>query len=413
MERHYLKRGLEERLIELFKVFPVVVVSGARQVGKSTLLEHAYPNISRVVFDPSIDIENARADPELFLNHRKPPVILDEIQYAPELVSTIKRRLEKERPPGQYLLTGSQQWGVMKLLAESLAGRAVFLDLDGFSLQEISDTTPGSSWLGEWLTKSSEDFIMKCSRLKLPGTLFETIWRGSLPEAQFLEIQNIPPFHAAYLRTYVERDVRLLAEISDLQSFARFFRLCGALTAQEINYSEIGRELGLTPQTAHRWLDLLKATYQWYEIPPYSGNTIKRISTKGKGYLSDTGLACFGQAISTPDAISAHPLWGSLFETLMVSQVRKQCQLLNPPPILYHWRSHGGAEVDLLLEYNGKFYPIEVKGNSRPTGHDTRGIQAFREAYPHLKIEKGLVIAPAESAHPLSEDVVVIPWDLQ
>src|SRR3989338_5825043 len=236
----YVPRAQEKQLKELFKTFPVVVVTGARQVGKSTLLTHLFQDLPHVLFDPTVDVENVRADPDLFLRNRKTPLILDEIQYAPELVSAIKRTLEKDRRPGQYLMTGSQQWEVMKHLSESLAGRAVFLDLEGFSLAEIAETIPEKAWLERWL-EDPETFIRSSQeRLAPQRPVFEQLWRGSLPEAQSLELNYLPDFFMSYMRTYLERDLRLMAEVQDLELFSRFIRLVGALTAQEINSSQLG-----------------------------------------------------------------------------------------------------------------------------------------------------------------------------
>lgn len=404
---------LTDRLFNLKKSFPIVVISGARQVGKSTLLQNTLGKDAEiVVFDPVIDIENARRDPDLFLDNHPTPLILDEIQYAPELVASIKRRVDLDRTPGQYVLTGSQQWGVMKSMAESLAGRAVFLDLHSFSLFEINQHYGARPWVARWL-ESQEDFLAeKGKRFDSRITLYNQLWRGFLPEAQFLPADVIPDFLVAYQRTYIERDVRLMASVSDLHVFGRFFQLVSALTAQEINYSQLGRELGLTPQTAQRWLDILKSTFQWFELPAYSGNSIKRLSGKPKGYISDTGLACLTQAISTPKAIGGHPIWGALFETAVAAEIKKQTVILTPGPNFYHWRSYSGAEVDLLLEFNGVFYPVEIKAKTNPTRRDTMGISAFRKTYPRLNIAKGLVIAPCSSVMQLSENDYAVPWDL-
>ncbi|MDM8536102.1 DUF4143 domain-containing protein [Desulfobacterales bacterium HSG17] len=410
----YHERILTDRLNRLSSVFPVVVISGARQVGKSTLLANTLgKKMDTVVFDPVIDVENARLDPELFLNNRRSPVILDEIQYAPELVSAIKRRVDINRStPGQYILTGSQQWGVLRSIAESLAGRAVFLDLDGFSLAEISHEKRQSPWLDKWI-EDSQAFIKSFSGRHLTNiTLYEQLWRGFLPEAQFIPLDTIPDFYAAYQRTYIERDARLFADVSDWQLFGRFLRLMAAMTAQEINYSQIGRELGLTPQTARRWLDIFKATFQWFELEPFSGNAVKKVSSKPKGYISDTGLACAAQAISSPMAIGGHPLWGALFETAAVAEIRKQCSFLSPSPRMYHWRTYGGAEVDIVIEYNGRFYPIEVKAGTNPSRRDTSGISSFRKRYPEIAVENGLVLAPVERIIPLSENDYAVPWDV-
>jgi uncharacterized protein len=202
-----------------------------------------------------------------------------------------------------------------------------------------------------------------------------------------------------------------MADVSDWQQFGRFVRLAAALTAQEINRSHLGREIGITPQTAQRWLAMLVATFQWVEVPAFHANSIKRISSKSKGYLADTGLACSLQSISSPDALAGHPVFGALFETAVVNELRKQAATVASPPVMYHWRSHGGAEVDLVLERNGTYYPIEIKLRSRPTRADTRGIRAFRESYPALDIAPGLVLYPGEEALLLNDEDVAVPWD--
>jgi len=409
----YTHRSLTDKLELLARTFPVVVVSGARQVGKTTLLTHVFgERTDLVVFDPAQDIGNARRDPDLFLDNHPAPVILDEIQYAPELVAAIKRRVDRDRRPGQYLLTGSQQWNVLRTLADSLAGRAVFLDLEGFSLGERARENNGSAWLSAWMDNPETFLAPPRQRLALPHPPYELIWRGCLPEATGLPLTTVPDFWAAYFRTYIERDVRLLAEISDWHTFGRFVRLAAALTGQEINAAQLGRELGIQPQTAHRWLDLLMATFQWFEVPAFSGNALKRVSGKAKGYFADTGLACWAQAVSSPAALGGHPLWGHLFESFVAAELRKQLALLAPSPRLHHWRSAGGAEVDLLLERDGRFYPIEIKGRTRVSSADARGIRAFREAYPELPVAQGLVIALCEAPLRLTPFALALPWDL-
>jgi len=229
----YYPRFLADRLQSLFNAFPVVVVSGARQVGKTTLLQHLYGREAEmVVFDPVQDIGNARQDPDLFLDNHPAPVILDEIQYVPQLVAALKRRVDRDRRPGRYLLTGSQQWQVMCSLAESLAGRAVFLDLEGFSLGEVARAGPDSAWLGAWLADPEGFSGQRRSLLDLPAGPFEMVWRGSLPDAVQLAAAVLPDFWSAYFRTYVERDVRLLTEVEDWHTFGRFVRMAAALTGQ-------------------------------------------------------------------------------------------------------------------------------------------------------------------------------------
>ncbi|MDA3874798.1 MAG: DUF4143 domain-containing protein [Kiritimatiellae bacterium] len=371
-----------------------------------------FPKAEHIVFDSVVDVGNAKEDPELFLRNRGTPLILDEIQYVPELVPSIKRQVDQHKEKGLYILTGSQQWSVMKTASESLAGRASFVDLEGFCLSEIFEQPTENHWLKRYLEDPASFVQTKQKRLDSKAGLFEQLWRGFLPDANSFELEWIPEYFQGYLRTYIERDVRLLGEVADWGQFSRFVRISSALSAQEVNHSQLGREIGITPQTAQRWLSMLRATYQWFEIPAFHGNTLKRISSKPKGYFGDTGMASHLQMISSPDVLSGHPLAGSFFETAVVSEIRKLSKTLPVPPALYHWRSHGGAEVDLLMERDGTWYPIEVKMHTRPGKKDAKGIHAFRESYPALTVSPGLVICPCEQIQPLSNHAHAVPWDL-
>src|ERR1700738_4030525 len=203
MMMHYIPRLITSKLLHFLQFFPSVVLVGARQVGKSTLLKHLFPDYSYVLFDPFEDIENARRDPDLFLDNKTTPLILDEVQYAPEVISAIKRRIDRQKKPGQYILTGSQQWGVMKQMTESLTGRTMILQLEPFALSEIATQQPKYSWLEQWLLKPGETADFRW--LNLPRTTYEQLWRGFLPDAQTLPLELIPAFHASYQKTYIER----------------------------------------------------------------------------------------------------------------------------------------------------------------------------------------------------------------
>ncbi len=407
----FRRRILSQRLRLLVERFPVVIVSGARQVGKTTLLRHEFKDWTMVTFDPAVDVGNARLDPDLFLDNHPVPLVLDEIQYAPELVAAIKRRVDRDRKPGQYILTGSQQWSVLKTARESLAGRAVFLDLESFSLSEIADAATASHWVLRYLESPDRFVRARHERLPLKRTLYEQLWRGFLPETLELETELVPELHRGYLRTYIERDARLLADIADWQQFGQFARLASALTAQEVNHTQFGREVGVTPQTAGRWLAVLRGTFQWHETSSFHGNTVKRVSGRPKGYFSDTGLACHLNRVSSPTSLAGHPMCGALFETAVVAEVRKLIGSLPSPPAMFHWRSHGGAEVDLVLERDDTLYPIEIKLTTRPTASAARGIGAFRDTYPTRQIAPGLIICPAEGSAMLNEHDCALPWD--
>lgn len=406
----FKERSIAKRLAEAVKTFRVVVLSGARQTGKTTLLRHLFPKWDFVTFDPVTDIENARADPDLFLDNHPAPLILDEIQYATEVVAALKRRVDRTGDgPGQYVLTGSQQWQVMRILAESLAGRAVFLDLHGLSVAEFADA-PDALWISSWLAapgKSPE--LDGGRRFGLP--LYRWLWRGSLPGTLPVKEAWIPAFWEAYQRTYIERDARAMSELGDWQQFGLFLRLAGALTAQEVNASQFGREIGMTPRTARKWLDVLAGTFQWQEISAWQGSAVKRVAAKPKGYLNDTGLICHGQRISSPEALGGHPLLGALFETAVVNDIRRQASALPQEPGFWHWRAAGGAEVDLILEADGCLYPIEVRLTSNPRPRDASGLNAFRAAYPSQRMAPGLILCAVDRPRRIAENVQALPWD--
>jgi uncharacterized protein len=410
----YQERILTGKLQRLAEAFPVVVVSGARQVGKTTLLRHVFPDHDYAVFDPSIDLENARGEPDLFLRNHPSPAILDEIQYAPELVSAVKRRVDaSDSRPGMYLMSGSQQWQVLRSLAESLAGRAAFLDLRGFSLQESAGAGTSSCWLTRWL----EDTPTFVDQAKHAGTysertLWEWLWRGFLPRVNDLDEALVPEFWMGYHRTYIERDARMAANVEDWQQFGMFLRLVAALTAQEINYSQLGREIGMTPQTARRWLKVLDGTFQWFEIPAFKGNLLKRVSSKPKGHLVDTGLICHYAQISSPKTLPGHPLLGPLFETAMVNEILKQAGTLPGRTGFHHWRSAGGAEVDLLVEREGVLYPFEMKLTANPSPRDASGLMAFRAAHQNLRIAIGAILCAVDRPRWIAEGIVALPWNV-
>jgi predicted AAA+ superfamily ATPase len=243
--------------------------------------------------------------------------------------------------------------------------------------------------------------------------LVNRLWRGMFPgliEAE--DILDVPDYMRSYVMTYLERDVRRAGDIQALETFRRFMGLLAALTGGEINLTQLGRDIGIARATATKWLSLLSATYQWLSIPPYHGNTIKRISGHPKGYLQDTGLACFLQRISSPESLLVSPFLGALFETFVVTEIRKQIAAMPTQPSCYHWRTHAGAEVDLILEIDGKLWPFEFKAGTRISGHDTSGIKAFRKTYPHITDTPGAIIAAVETPQRLPEDIWVLPYDL-
>lgn len=410
----YKSRIQEAKVKESAKFFKVIFLVGARQVGKSSLLEHLYPSIRFFVFDPIQDIYNVREDPDLFLNNFKPPLILDEVQFVPEVLPSLKRKVDLSSKKGQYFLTGSQQMAILKNVSESLAGRVAMIKIGIMTPQEIySNFNPEKNWFLKYLKNPDSFYKDDYSFIKNCPSVYEAIWRGGMPGTIELPNKALNIYFSSYLQTYVERDVRLIENISDLALFGRFISLVSALTSQEINYSQLGREIGISPSTAQRWLNLLIYSYQWQALPAYSNNSLKRISGKAKGIITDTGFACYLQRISSPDSLAGHPMLGALFETYCFNMIKNFSCALDAEPNFYHWRTISGAEVDIIAEIDGKFYPIEIKCKSFVNKHDTRGIGAFKEAYPRLNIQKGIIIYAGNECYPVSENVIAVPWNLE
>ncbi len=406
----YLHRHLEDRLERYAARFKIVLVAGARQVGKSTLLEHVFPQVKSVVLDPVQDIYGARSDPDRFLDTFGTPLLLDEVQYAPELLPALKRRVDRSDLKGQYFLTGSQNLAVMRNVSESLAGRVGILRLDGMTPAEMCGAAQQPSWIADFVGEPDtfQSRVAKIMTLDGLPSLAEYLWRGQLPGLTEFDLEDVPAYLSAYVQTYIERDVRIMGNIRDLAQFGCFLRLCAALTGQEIIQSQLGREFGISPKTARHWLDMLCHSYQWLELPAYSGNTIKRLTSKPKGHLQDTGLACYLHAISSPQSLLASPLFGHLFESWCVSWIHHQIQRLPLSPSLTHWRTQNGAEIDIVLECDGRLLPIECKASTRLSKHDARGIHAFRNTY--RQAAPGVILYGGDVPWVLSEDAVAIPW---
>jgi uncharacterized protein len=408
----YLNRHIERQLRESSRYFKATLLLGARQVGKSTLLTHLFPDIKAIVFDPIQDIYQARQDPDLFLDSFPAPIILDEVQYVPELLPSLKRKMDLSESKGQYFLTGSQNFSVLRSIAESMAGRVAVFHLDNFTPQEIFGMGNEEGWILKYL-EDPREFYKKRKNFPTPFySLVEFLFRGTFPATVDLPTEQISRYFRSYLQTYVDRDVRMQEDIRQLADFDRFLGICSSLTAQEINASHVGREIGVSPHTARRWLDLLVYSYQWYELQPYHGNTIKRISGKKKGYFKDTGFACYLQRIESPEALAINPRLGAIFETWVVNYIHQQFANMAVPPNTYHWRTAGGAEIDLILEWNGKIYPIEIKCKTNLTKGDLSGLKAFRETYKEKGLMPGLIIYAGSECYWIDADTLAVPWNL-
>ncbi|MCE3231170.1 MAG: GTP-binding protein [Alphaproteobacteria bacterium] len=400
-------RHLQNKLLGMARNFKIVMIVGARQVGKSSLLAHLFPHLTHITFDPYNDQYGAKTDPDLFLKNFRAPLILDEVQYTPELLSSLKRFVDRSPQKGQYFLTGSQNFSLLKNAAESLAGRVGILEMNGLTYFERQGQLE-NHWLISYLTTPSEFYTnLKTSSQE---SIYDKIWAGQLPALTDVEPDFVADYLGSYIQTYLQRDVRVFENIEDMDKFTRFLGLCAAMTGHEVNDSEFGRELGISSPTIKRWRTRLATSYQWREILPYYGNAIKRLSKKPKGYFCDTGLACYLQRIPSPLALTSHPNLGHLFESYCAGLIATLCSTLSPAPRLYHWRTNGGAEVDIILDYNGFLYPIEIKCKTAVSKKDASGIAAFRQSYPTANIAPGILLYTGDYPLQISEDCFAVPW---
>jgi predicted AAA+ superfamily ATPase len=410
------RRHLETKIVRLSRYSKVILLTGARQVGKSTLYGMLFPEVPRVLFEPDKDVLGARQDPDLFLQDNPAPLILDEIQCVPTLLSSIKVAVDRSDRCPQYFMTGSQNLAMLKTAVETMAGRVSIIGLYPMTLYEQLDVAGDRNWLEVYLTDPS-NFKVQVAGLYETASVLQIMWRGGMPG--YLETPDdlLHNQFESYVRTYIQRDVLMVAPLQDVEEFTSFLGVAAALTGQEINHSQLGREIHVAGPTARKWIALLKQSYQWREIPAYDGNVLKRLSQKPKGYITDTGIACYLQRISSPEALRDNPLRGRLFETMIANTIETILSALPFSTQLYHWRTtSGNAEIDLIVSFDNKLYPIEIKMQSRLNAYDARSMKAFRETYQGkngVTVMPGLIIYTGTECYRLTPDVIVVPWNVK
>ena len=350
-------RILARTILRAIKSFPAIVVTGPRQSGKTTLLKILFSKTHKFVTleDPDIRIR-AKEDPLGFLEENKPPVIIDEIQYAPELLSYIKTRIDQKRKPGQWLFTGSQNFTLMQGDSQSLAGRAAVLSLLPFSFSERINQGNKTRDISIWLKGLSSGRICKEK-----VSLTELILRGNYPEIASKKSVDRQLWCGSYISTYLERDVRNLSQIGDLSQFERFLKLCATRTGQLLNLSELARKVGVSVPTTKRWISILETGYQIYLLYPYYKNLGKRLVKSPKLYFNDTALASYLLGLHNHETLIKSPNFGCLFETYIITDFLKRFLHFGRMPSIYYLRTRDGLEVDLVLEFGQKLYLFEIK----------------------------------------------------
>lgn len=389
----WIKRILAGELRQLTASFPVVALVGPRQVGKTSLLEHDFPEFRYVSLDTASQAEMAETRPAEFLQRFPPPVIIDEVQYAPALFRHIKAYVDAHRNTnGLFLLTGSQNYALMQEISDSLAGRAAVIPFLGLSGAEwlASPAAAGSTWGRFWL------------RGGYPG-----LWNNDPAVSR-------ERWYQGYLATYLERDVRNILRVGSLRDFERFLRACAARCAQTLNMSDLGRDVGISATTAREWIGALQASNQILLLEPYHRSLGKRLVKSPKLYFTDTGLAAFLMGL-TDDAPPPEHVGGALWENHVVGQWLRWRHWLHPEATLWYWRDSGGHEVDLLVEWQQRLFGIECKYKERPDAHDLRGLRRLREFYGDATIP-GFVACTTAQPFDVADGMTAVsgwtPWTL-
>jgi len=353
-------RILAKTIRKAAKTFPAIVVTGPRQSGKTTLLKMLFPKTHdfESLEDPDKRMR-AKEDPRGFLNGFDEPLIIDEIQYVPELLSYIKTKIDENRKPGRWFFTGSQNFVLMQGISQSLAGRAAVLSLPPFSYSEMI----GSAEVAAPIEKISLSLRQNRLRKHLPDTA-NIILRGFFPEIASNPRVDRRLWCGSYISTYLERDVRNVLNIGDLNQFERFLKVCATRTGQILNISDIAKEIGISVPTARRWLSILEAGYQVYLLYPYYRNIGKRLVKSPKLYFCDTALATYLLGIHEKRTLINSPNFGALFETMVINDFLKRFYAFGSMPAMYYLRTRDGLEVDLLIETGQKIHMFEIKSSS-------------------------------------------------
>jgi predicted AAA+ superfamily ATPase len=370
----WIERDWSPALTQLTRSFSAVLLTGPRQVGKTSLLRHLYPNATYVTFDDPALAQQAESQPEIFLDSHREPLILDEVQYVPTLFRALKRRIDRNREAGRFLLTGSQTFPLMQNVSESLAGRIGILEMSSLSLHEVQLAQGPCSDLSFLLT-------------------------GGFPILHTDHALDPQTFYPSYIASYLERDVRNMKNVGNLRDFDRFLRATALRTGQLLSYSDLARDVGIAPNTARAWISVLEASGQIYLLEPYHRSLGKRLVKSPKLYFLDTGLVCSLIGIRTMEGLLSSPAAGALWETFVVGQVIRHFQSRGTNPPLWFWRTQSGDEVDLLIESGSRFTVIECKLTEAPTNRDAKGIARLADFYGHSSVSKAFVACRTSRSH--------------
>lgn len=374
----WIDRQIAPILQQAVAQFPVVALMGPRQAGKTSLVRHCFPQADYVTFDVPQDAARARLDPAGFLARRREPLLLDEVQYVPELFRHLKIVVDQDRRPGRFLLTGSQDLSVMQGVTESLAGRCAILSLPTLTLAEAFPS----------------------------ATLVQTdafCWRGGFPELWQRPALDRELWLGSYLATYLERDVRNLLRIGSLRDFDRFLRAAALRVGQLLSLAELARDVGIAPNTAKSWLSVLEASRQLFLLEPYHRSAGKRLIKTPKLYFADPGLLIYLLGFPGWAAVPLHAAWGAIWENVVIGEIRKLFLNRGQRPPCWFWRTVHGEEMDLLIERGpSQFLAVECKVGAAIEPRDLKGFAALEQAYGSRALQQGAVVCRTDAPYPLA-----------
>jgi len=405
----YLRRGLERKFNRMSDFFKAVLVTGARQVGKTTMLRHLAEGQGRayVTLDNLPARSLAKADPVLFFQTYKPPIIIDEVQYAPELFSQIKLLCDETDEIGRFWLTGSQKYSMMKNIRETLAGRIGILELYSLTKNEKDGI----------VFENEQDFSLPCLQARqMQATkndvveVFEHIWRGGMPQVLYADPEQRSAYYDSYVDSFVMRDVAEIGGVTDYLRFGKFIAACAALISRQLNYKTLADASGVSQPTAKSWLKLLESIGIIYLLQPYLTNELKRLTKTPKLYFCDTGLAAHLSRWPTRDTLSGGAASGHYFENHVITETLKNYAYAQKRPNLYYYRDSNAQEIDLLVMRDNTLHPLQIKRSALPDRREIKKFSVLHKA--DVDIGCGGIVCMSEEVTPIDERNCIIPSNL-
>ncbi len=401
----YIARNLEKVVLEVTKEYPVVLVTGPRQVGKTTMLQKLMEGTDRnyVSLDDLNERNLAKTDPEMFLQLHKPPILIDEVQYAPELFVYIKIHVDKYHNAGDFWLTGSQVFKLMSGIQESLAGRVAVLSLTSLSQAEIcgGEMQPFTLDIEKLSARRKERTAADT------GVIFDRIFRGSMPAIVSEKNSNSQIFYSSYLTTYIERDVREVSDAIDSLKFLHFITAVAARCGQILNIAEIARDADINQKQAKNWLGVLETLGLIFYLHPYSNNMLKRLVKTPKLYFYDTGLVCYLTKWSSAETLQSGAMNGAILENYVVAEIRKTYLNCGKDPYMYYYRDKDAREIDIILEHDGVLNPIEIKKTANPGSELIKVFKLLDKS--SAKRSKGAVVCMKPELSAIDRENYIIP----